>query len=300
MKMNKDLAAIHSYLCADGYVIKNPEDQKHKYYRIGLRNTNLLLLKDFQEKFYRYFKIRPVLREGERCSFQNKEIYFKFTKTFGSFYCSEWTMPELDKELVRFWLRAFFDCEGWVACNSHQNRQIGADSINKKGLNQIQVALKNLGIESKIQVRKKKKISCLHIYGKENLIKFKEKIGFLHPRKKDKLDLCLNDFVNYTWSFPKDKPKLKEFICSLIKERAKVRKGRGTMRIISNKEFNLKRLQKELSRLFNIESKLGKRVNGIGTTYFELSINKKEDVKKAVNLNLLNEEEKKKWLELKK
>ena len=55
MKFDKNLAAIHAYLCSDGYVIKNPRTQKHKYYYIGFRNTNLILLKDFQKKFNDYF-----------------------------------------------------------------------------------------------------------------------------------------------------------------------------------------------------------------------------------------------------
>jgi hypothetical protein len=49
MKFNNNLSAIHSYLCGDGYVIKNPKTQKHKYYHIGLRNTNQTLLRDFKK-----------------------------------------------------------------------------------------------------------------------------------------------------------------------------------------------------------------------------------------------------------
>ena len=62
--MNEDLAIIQSYLCADGYVTYG---DKPKYYRIGFRNTNLVLLKDFKERFERYFKVTITLKEGERC-----------------------------------------------------------------------------------------------------------------------------------------------------------------------------------------------------------------------------------------
>ena len=63
MKFDKNLSAIHGYLCADGYVCTNLPDQKHKYYSIGLRNTNITLLKDFESKFIKVFKIKPKLKQ---------------------------------------------------------------------------------------------------------------------------------------------------------------------------------------------------------------------------------------------
>ena len=67
MQFDKNFVSIHAYLCADGYVIKNPKTQKHKYYRIGFRNTNIVLLKDFQEKFEKVFRIKPRLVVRQRC-----------------------------------------------------------------------------------------------------------------------------------------------------------------------------------------------------------------------------------------
>ena len=58
LKFNKDLAAVHAYLCADGYVIRNPKG-KSKYYYIGFRNMNTFLLDDFERRFFNYFKIKP-------------------------------------------------------------------------------------------------------------------------------------------------------------------------------------------------------------------------------------------------
>lgn len=54
-------------------------------------------------------------------------------------------------------------------------------------------------------------------------------------------------------------------------------------------------MQKELNRLLGIDSKVNKRINGIGTIYFELNINKQEDVRKLVDNNLLSKEQKEKW-----
>ena len=74
MNFNKNLAAVHGYLCADGYVIRNPPNQRHKYYYIGFRNTNKILLKDFQAKFQAFFGLKPIITNEGRCKIQNKDI----------------------------------------------------------------------------------------------------------------------------------------------------------------------------------------------------------------------------------
>jgi len=300
MKFDENLASVHAYLCADGYVVKNPPSQIHKYYRAGFRNTNLVLLRDFQDKFEKVFGIKPRLVEGQRCEKGSKEIYELLTKEFGSFYSWHWKMPELPLELSKIWLRAYFDCEGWVTCKSHQNRHIGLDCVNEKGINQIKVALDKLRIPCKLKFREKQKIYRMHIFGRDNLIRFDKEIGFLHPLKKEKLKKALADFVDYDWKFPTKEGELIEFIKNILILRGKIRKDNGILRLISKEEFNLIRVQKELNRLFNIESKVNKRTNGIGTVYFELNVNKKDNIQKLIKNNLINNEEKEKWLKLKK
>tara|TARA_Y100000034_G_C6903455_1_gene418572 strand:+ start:2254 stop:3159 length:906 start_codon:yes stop_codon:yes gene_type:complete len=301
MKFDKNLVAIHAYLCADGYVVKNPETQKHKYYRIGFRNMNLILLKDFQKKFESIFGTKPIIRKEGRCEKGSKEIYEKLNKIFGSFYSWKWRMPKIkNAKLLQIWLRAYFDCEGWVICKTHQNRHIGADCVNEIGIKQIQESLNKLDIKSKIKKRNDRNIFTLNICGKENLIKFNNKIGFLHPAKKEKLREVVNDFVNYYWEFPKEKRRLKYFVTNLLLKKAKIKKSNKIVYIISNKEVNLIILQKSLKKVFNIETKLNKCVNGIGAIYFQLNINKHAEIEKAIQKNLLNNDEKLKWLNLKK
>ncbi len=300
MKIDENLAAVHAYLCADGYVIKNPEDSKYNYFHIGLRNTNLALLKDFQEKFEKVFCIRPHLVPGQRCRIGSKEVYEKLTKQFGSFYSWEWRMPKMNKKLSKIWLRTYFDCEGWVTCKSHQNRMIGADCVNEAGIMQIKEALKNLGITVKIKKRTTRNIFSLAIFGRENLIKFNEKIGFLHSEKKERLSKVLADFVEYDWKFPKTRIELENFVSGIIRSRAKMKKNNWVVRIISNRVDNLLTLHKGLSELFGVESKVNKNINGIGTVYYELSINKKAEVAKLINADLLNKTEEEKWSKLKK
>lgn len=299
MKFDENLAAIHAYLCGDGYVIKNPKTQKKKYYYLGFRNTNLTLLKDFQKKFYSYFRVKPRLKEGERCIVQNKKIYEKVIKRFHSFYSREWEMPILNKKLTKIWLRAFFDCEGWVIVKSHQNRHIGMECVNKNGLDKIKNALSSFKIKSKIKKRRDRNIYSLYIFGKVNLIKFRNNIGFIHPDKKEKLDRAILDYVNYYWLFPDKKETQIIFIRKLMQEKAKMKKDTGIFRIISNKEENIKILGGLLNEIFNVESKINKRINGIGTPYFELNINKKDEIIKLIKNSLIKGEHAREWKKLK-
>ncbi len=286
MKIDKYLVSLHAYLCGDGYVSKNPKLQKKKNYKIGLRNTNLVLLKDFQEKFNKVFGIQPNLTEGERCEKGSREIHTILINKFGSFHSNEWRAPTLNKNLSKYWLRTFFDCEGWVFCKSHQNRHIGLDSINEKGLDQIIKMLNYLGIKTIKKVNKKKGIFRIFIYGKENLIKFKEEINFFHPNKKEKLDRAIKDFVNYKWTFPKDRIQCKKFVREVLIKKCRIKKPKY-IRIITKEVQNLIELQKLLKKFYNINSLVNKSRNGIGTIYYEMNINKKEDVQKLINLKVI-------------
>ncbi len=193
MKFEENLAAIHGYLCGDGYVIKNPEHQKHKYYYIGFRNTNDILLKDFQQKFKAVFGLEPRIIEG-RSILQNKEIYYILTKDF-SYYSYEWKMPELSKEQVKSWLRAFFDCEGWVENQPRKSRLIGLECCNERGILQVKEELLKLGIPSQLAKKKNRTIWRLTICGKENILNYQQEVGFLHPKKKQKLEEALASYL---------------------------------------------------------------------------------------------------------
>lgn len=284
--MDENLAAVHAYLCADGYVIKNPETQKQKCYMIGFRNTNLTLLKDFRNKFEKAFGIKCNLYEGQRCQKGSKEIYELLTEEFGSFYSWEWKMPELNDKLTRVWLRAYFDCEGWVFCKTHQNRHIGVDCVNERGLNQVESALNKGGIKTIRKYNKKRKIHRIFIYGKNNLIRFSDKIGFLHPEKNVKLKETLKDFIVYEWEFPNEEVEREKFVYNLLKEKIRIKKL-YYCRIISNKEENLSKLSKLLKKFYDIDCLINRYINGIGTVYYELDVNRKSEVQKLINHQII-------------
>lgn len=282
MKFNKDLAAIHGYLCSDGYVIRNPVTQKHKYYRVGLRNTCPTLLEDFRNRCKSFFKVNASVYRSERCDFWSKETYFKLTKK-DTYYSERWSLPKLSKKNLGLWLRAYFDCDGWVFVEGRQNRHIGLDSINHKGILQMQEALKRFRIESRVRKVKKGYMSRLLIYRKESLVNYRKYIGFLHPAKEAKLNKAIESYVNYNWNFPA-KTKLRAFIIELIKRKARV-KSNGVIRVNSIVKANLTNLSGFLSEIFKIESKVyGPWVNGYGNAYYELTIQKKLERAKVAKL----------------
>ncbi len=276
---SKDFASIHAYLCADGYVIKNPSTQEHKYYRIGLRNTNKVLLKDFQNKFFKVFKKKPRLIIRQRCEIGSKEIYYKLINKYSSFYSREWSVPKLSKEIIKSWLRSFFDCESWVVCRKAIDRHIGLDSVNNKGLIDVKRMLLLFKIRSKIKTINNRNIYRLHIFGKDNLLKFQREIGFLHPDKKRKLEDVVKSYVYYVWKFNDLK--------RLIKIRARIKKP-YFIRITSCKKYNIETMSKILKLKYNINSKIYQSKNGLGNLYYFLMIHKKSEVIKFVNNNLLS------------
>jgi hypothetical protein len=268
MKFDKNLAAIHGYLCGDGYVIKNPETQKHKYYYIGFRNTNLTLLKDFQNRFFNFFKIKPIItKDKDRCKIQNKELYKILTKKY-SYYSYEWTLPKLSKESLKSWLKAFFDCEAWVYNKPRQSRVIGLDCCNYEGLLQIKKALAKFSINSRIKKKKNRVIWNLSIFGLENLKIFKVNINFTHPEKYIKLDNALNSYVTYDWTIPENKDELIKF----IKQKGKFRESRDEIRFISIKKGNLHNLKKVLNKYNFISNVFGPWTSGQGSEYYCLII----------------------------
>lgn len=269
MKFNKDLASLHAYLSGDGYVVKNPKSQKHKYYRIALRNTNKVLLKDFQNKFFRFFGIKPKICKDGRCRKESKAIYEYLTKEY-SYYSYEWKMPFFkNKQLLSSWIRSFYDCEGWVENEERKNRSIKIESVNKPGLIQLKKSLLKFNIKtSTIKTKKHGDIFRLEIFAKDNLRKFKKYIGFTHPEKSRKLDEAIQSYVDYYWKIPKNKKKLINF----IKEKGKLRKDRNCIRFCSIIKTNLLEL-KRILRKYKIKSKIyGPWTNNYKSKYYCLEI----------------------------
>jgi hypothetical protein len=253
METCTSLAALHGYLSGDGYVIKNPPTQKQKYYLIALRNTEEKLLLDFQEKFEEIFmEIPHISKDKDRCYKGSNLIYEFFTERFGSFYSREWSIPKMTKKCEAIWLRSFFDCEGWVVNIASKNRNIGLDSINHTGLREVARILKDdFSIDTKLHQPSNRDTLRLLIYGRKNLVRFKQHIGFLHPKKKLKLQQALDSFDPWKWNLSD-----REEVAKIIQEKVKFRVHGA--RIFSRKE-NLEKMKPELSNLVLNQKSIGIR-----------------------------------------
>ncbi len=266
LKFDNDLASLHAYLSGDGYVIKNPKHQKHKYYYIALRNTNQVLLKDFQTKFMNYFHIKPIITSDGRCKKQSKSIFQQLTKKY-SYYSHEWILPSLRKNNLRQWLRSFFDCEAWVEYQIAKSRSIRLDSVNRSGLYSIKNALSLFSITSTIHPTIKG-LHRLNICGLDDLQKYHHTIGFLHPEKKRRLVQVLHSYKSYNWIIPQDKISLSKF----INEKGKIRKSRNETRFFSINKRNLILLKNMLNKRHTPSFLYGPWKNNTGSLYYVLII----------------------------
>ena len=267
MKFNRNLASVHGYLCGDGYVIRNPSYQKHKYYCIGFRNTNKILLKDFQKKFKAVFGIEPYITTDGRCRVQSRNVYETLTNGH-SYYSYTWKLPMLSRDNLRYWLRAFFDCEAWVENQPGKSRLIGLDCCNKNGLKSVQNALTRLGIDSQVHKKRNRTIWHLTICGLNKLQLFHKQIGFMHQEKNRKLIRALNSYKDYSWKIPENKQSLLAF----IKKKGRVRVSMNETRFYSVMKGNLIKLKKVLST-YRLKAKLfGPWINNWGSNYYCLII----------------------------
>lgn len=273
MRFNQNLSAIHGYLCSDGYVIKNPPSQKQKYYKIGLRNTNNILLKDFQQKFKSVFGLMPHIMNDGRCAIGNKDIYHYLTKDF-SYYSYEWKLPKLNKRSLSYWLKAFFDCEGWVENQPAKSRLIGADCCNELGLLSVKESLQKFGIFSNIQNKAGRTIWRLTICGLDDLKKFQKHINFLHPDKNQKLIEAIDSYRDYYWKIPTTKNSLLKFLL----EKGRIQQSGREIRFFSIKKRNMISLKKVL-KSHKINSKIfGPWENNYGSLNYCLTVKNIEEV----------------------
>jgi intein/homing endonuclease len=168
-------------------------------------NIEMDLINDFINSVSKTFGVKCYkIYEGKTCfhtGIRNKEIA-KFLNQY-SFGSKTWFIPDFvltgtDKIKIAY-LQAFFDDEGSVIFGKRKwgyNRAIQMQSINKKGLLQISNILLTLGIESNFHGPYKEKYYELKITHKDNIKLFREKINFVHKRKRRLLDDCIKTYQN--------------------------------------------------------------------------------------------------------
>ena len=102
--------------------------------------------------------------------------------SYGKFGTYDWAVPQIifdsyDEYVLINFLQGLYDSEGHAG-----NYNVDLSSVNSSGLAQVKVLLKRLGIDSKIYG------VALVITKKDNIRRFRNKIGFTIKRKINKLN----------------------------------------------------------------------------------------------------------------
>ncbi len=101
-----------------------------------------------------------------------------------------WSVPveikKAPKKIISRYVSGFFDSQGCVS-----TRRIEAFSKNNKGLGEIELLLKQIGLRCKINGNK------IMIYSRNSLEEYCRRIGFCIRRKQDKLYNLIKDYKRY-------------------------------------------------------------------------------------------------------
>ncbi len=187
-------AKIGGFLSGDGSIRARKERNNPLkiHYSIAFYPDHYSMVQSYLEAFEELYGKKPVVKRKNNyydIRISSKPIYQDLVSDF-TFGVLLWLVPFhylLDKESKIEWLKAFFDCESSIGI-----RQIQLQSVNKNGLEQVMLLLKEFNIESKLYKYQRKNKNwntnyILCIMKKESRLTFLKEIGFNHTVKLAKL-----------------------------------------------------------------------------------------------------------------
>lgn len=173
--------------------------------------------KEILELFQPIFENKPIKTEKNSKSYYlvsySRSLFFDLIKNGcleDKSYSNEniINLPNLDINLMKYFIRGFFDGDGWYYINPKKPNLIECCIANRNEnlLNQLSIWLKNtLNIDCELKFRKNshRGLFWLRIRKKENAKKFCEYIGKDHlelslKRKMDKIHQFLNNYKSNT------------------------------------------------------------------------------------------------------
>lgn len=240
-KMSPDLAFLLGLILAEGFIGINKEKHSAK---IGVCNTDKLLIKEFIKKFKKLFPDCAIYQQTrEPLSYGKKKF---ISLEICSYYLAEFfenlglkAAPSKDKEVPHImfhatkksmsaFLRGFVEGDGTIfgADKKKASPEIRFISASKKLLSQIQIILLRFGIDSFLRKDSKGECWFLALRGYDNFKNFCE-IGFFDKGKNKKLEIALkrnylaykekfvmlkNDFIPFLSDYLRSKYKNKDNI----------------------------------------------------------------------------------------
>lgn len=187
------LSRLCGFIMGDGYLsIRREKGKKWFHHEISFYPDNIEVAELFRDTFKDIYKKEPSIKTLNNY-FRVRvvsPVACKHLSSFSKFSTLDWRIPDFvlkDNESKIEFLRAIFDCEGYVG-----KRNIQFQSVNREGIYQIKYLLMELGIISSIYSYKRTNPRwninyILVISRRENIKKYAQTIGFNHPLKIIKL-----------------------------------------------------------------------------------------------------------------
>ena len=199
LKPNFQLGYVLGTLNGDGTI---------NYSRASLEVTDLDFINYFKKQLKQIYPYKISQYKRNRGK-KRKLIYV--ISLFSKDYCKflkEYNLkliPLQSENFKKGFLKGFFDSEGSIRASNLDNKKIAKREISfvQKSfdtINLISILLKQFNIFHKINshigssFNKKGKYYTISIYGFNNLLIFKKKIGFAINRKEQILDMAINSF----------------------------------------------------------------------------------------------------------
>jgi len=181
-RISKDIVKLYGHLISDGHISNGIG-----VYSLGYCNKEIILINDVKRIILKHFKKEGNLYKNKNECYSytivSKVIwnYFKFFDRNKILNCKS-------EKIKSSFLQACFDDEGHVSKRGY----ISISQKDKKYIEDIKKLLCDLGIKKtkEYEIYNKtyhKVYYCLRISCKDNYL-FKERVGFLHPKKDKRLN----------------------------------------------------------------------------------------------------------------
>ncbi len=211
-ELDEEWFYILGLLVGDGRISKDKRKEGYGAVTIGLSNRNIEMLEIF-ENFFENLGLKINKTPGNQSRPTEYRVWSKLLYHMFSYFglCSapksSKIVPNQDilyykkKYLYRF-MQGLFDADGWIVTRQTSSSHIGYSTTSKELAYFVQQSLAVLNIVTYLRIRQPKTVlkkNGTRIIGKsekyeitfsnsKDFIIFKDKIGFKHPQKKEKLD----------------------------------------------------------------------------------------------------------------
>jgi|GEM_PF-2386237 len=196
--INEDVAYLSGFICGDG----NLTTTTKRDYWVSIHNKQMELLETALKIIKNIFDYKAKISNGHGChkvEIRSMIIHSFFNKIMNIENGRKENIKipmkiKANRNLVRAFIAGFFDAEGNV--NLKRNNitcQISFCQKQKRILEEIKNELEREGIEMNLYKNQKYYV----LYGNKNSLKtFSEKIPFVHPIKREKLETALRNQIN--------------------------------------------------------------------------------------------------------